>query len=81
MDSPCNLEDIRKEKGGGFIHLNTHGIVKHFKEINTQFLDGNFEVVVITESQLHYNVGDGLIHSNHYNLTRLDRQICGPSGR
>lgn len=74
------LKEVKEAKGVSFVHLNSRSLIKHFDEIDQTFLDGQLDVVVVTESWLHKNVGDSLVSSDLYNLVRLDRQVVGATG-
>lgn len=76
-DLPCNMSHsidfIKLQKGLKIVHINVRSILKHCEEVESLFLDGIFDVVVLTETWLHANVGGNLISSEHYNVTRLYR--------
>lgn len=75
-----DIEYIKQQKGFKVVHVNIRSLLKHFEEVETLFLDGIFDVVILTETWLHVNVADSLISSDLYNVTRLDRQTRSPSG-
>lgn len=80
LDMTYQLDDIKSAKGISVVHINARSLLPHFNEIDCQFLDGYIDVLVVTESWLHKNVGDALISSNLYDLYRLDRQVLTASG-
>lgn len=75
-----NLKDIKSAKGISLVHLTARSLLKHFDEIDQDFLDGYFEAIIISESWLHQKVGDNLVNSELYNLHRLDRQTVTGTG-
>lgn len=75
-----SVEHIKLLKGLKIVHVNVRSVLKHFDEIESTFLDGGFDVVLLTESWFHANVGDNLVSAKGYNLTRLDWQSKMASG-
>lgn len=75
-----SVEHIKEQKGIKLVHLNAWSLIQHFDELAVTFLDGSFDIVILTESWLHLNCTDNLIHVHGYNLHRLDRQVTNLSG-
>lgn len=78
--TPHRLEDVKSDKGFKLIHMNVRSLLQKRDEVDSCFLDGAFDAVVLTETWLHQNVSDTLISNPMYICTRLDRQVTTPSG-
>lgn len=52
----------------------------HFEEIKHEFLDGSIDILAVSESWLHQNVGDNLINAPGYVVKRLDRSVKNWNG-
>lgn len=77
---PYSIEQVSQTKGLKVVHINTRSLIQHFDEFSISFLDGNFDIVIVTESWLHANCADSLVCASGYNLFRLDRQVTTESG-
>lgn len=62
------------------LHLNCRSLLPKWDEINLTLLSSGFDVLVLSETWLHSNISDSLIHNKNYNLIRLDRKVTLPSG-
>lgn len=80
IDMAYELENVKGTKGVKLVHINARSLLQNFDEIEVSFLDGYFDMVVVTESWLHANCSNNLINAMGYNLYRLDRKIIAPSG-
>lgn len=78
---PTELEEIRRGKGLKILHLNVRSLIKHIEEVRKDLLDGTGDIVILSESWLHSNVSDSLLHVDGYKCLRLDRQAEGACGR
>lgn len=77
---PHSLDSVKDQKGLKILHLNSRSLINHLDELKVSFLDGSFDVCVFTESWLHSNCTDNLIHAQGYSLFRLDRRVERHSG-
>lgn len=49
-------------------------LIKHMEEVRVELLEGTGDIVILSESWLHSNVSDSLLHVDGYNCLRFDRQ-------
>lgn len=71
---------VKSLKGVKIVHLNIRSLLCHVDELKYEFLDGSFDIVILSETWLHGLVADSLICCDDYNLLRLDRQAINPKG-
>lgn len=71
---------VKEQKGLKIVHVNSWSIIQHFDELQVAFLDGSLDVVIFTESWLHANCADSLIHVRGYTIYRHDRQTKTKGG-
>lgn len=71
---------MKELNGLKIVHVNSRSVVHHFDELHVAFLDGSLDVVIFTESWLHANCADSLIHAKGYTLYRQDRQTKTKGG-
>lgn len=67
-----HAEQVKCMKGLKIVHINARSLLQHFDEFSHVFLDCRFDIVVFTETWLHSNCTDSLLHVNGYKLYRLD---------
>lgn len=75
-----SILEVKSAKGLKFVHMNVRSLLLNLDETNACFLDGVFDVVVLTETWLHSRVSDTLISNPNYICTRLDKRTSLPSG-
>lgn len=75
-----SVDYVKQQKGLKLMHVNARSLLQHFDELVVTFLDGYFDVVVFSESWLHANCTDSLIHVPGYSHYRHDRQVSTRSG-
>lgn len=51
------------------------------EEVRQELLNGTGDIVILSESWLHSNVSDSLLHVDGYKCLRFDRQMEVPCGR
>lgn len=70
-----NLEQLKNEKGLKLVHLNVRSLLPKFQLLEEDFLDGNLDVICMSETWLKAGIPDELICNQNYNLLRHDREI------
>lgn len=61
--------------------MNARSLIKHIEHIRAGLLDGVSDIVILTESWLHQNVGDSLVYAEGYETLRYDRQVESAPGK
>lgn len=80
MQGPTDIDCVKSLKGIKIVHLNVRSILRHWEEFEQVFLDGRFDVVVVTETWLHQMIDSNLVSAPGYKLFRLDRQAHSVGG-
>lgn len=73
MDIIFTLDKVKKQKGFCISHLNVRSLVPKLDKFKCLFLDGQIEIVGISETWLHSKIDSALIEVNGYHMIRQDR--------
>lgn len=73
MDITFTLDEVKKKKGFCISHLNIRSMVPKMDELKCHFLDGQIEIVGISETWLHSKIESALIQVDEYHIIRQDR--------
>ena len=59
------------KKGFKIVHLNIRSLSKHLDEVYLNL--AGFDIIALTETWLHANIPNSMLHINDYNILRYDR--------
>lgn len=69
-----DLHEVLNMKGIRIAHINSRSFLPKFEIIEHDFLDGNLEVLCITETWLKEHIPNAMLLNKNYNLLRRDRK-------